>query len=63
MSDVYSPVSGTVIEKNPEVEATPELVNEDPYGRGWLVSIDAPESSLDDLLDAAGYRALIEAEG
>jgi len=63
VSDVYSPVSGTIIEKNPEVEATPELVNEDPYGRGWLVSIDAPASSLDDLLDAAGYRALIEAEG
>jgi glycine cleavage system H protein len=60
VSDVYSPVSGTVIEANAILETSPELVNEDPYGRGWLVAIDAPATSLEGLLDAAGYRALIE---
>ena len=63
VSDVYSPVSGTVIESNAEVQASPELVNEDPYGRGWLVAIDAPATSLEGLLDAAGYRAVIERAG
>ena len=60
VSDVYSPVSGTVIETNSLLETTPELVNEDPYGRGWLLTIDAPAASVDNLLDAAAYRALIE---
>ena len=60
VSDVYSPVSGTVIETNSRLETSPELVNEDPYGRGWLVTIDAPESSVEELLDAAAYRTLIE---
>ena len=60
VSDVYSPVSGTVIETNSLLETSPELVNEDPYGRGWLVRIDAPESSVEGLLDADAYRALIE---
>src|SRR5688500_8287827 len=63
VSDVYSPVSGTVIETNSLLETSPELVNEDPYGRGWLVTIDAPESSVDGLLDAAAYRTLIESAG
>ena len=59
VSDVYSPVSGRVVDRNAEVEQNPELINEDPYGRGWLVAID-PEGSLDALLDADGYRSLIE---
>jgi glycine cleavage system H protein len=59
VSDIYSPVSGRVLDKNPEVEHSPELVNEDPYGRGWLVSIE-PAGTLDGLLSAAEYRALIE---
>lgn len=63
VSDVYSPVSGTVIETNSLLETSPELVNEDPYGRGWLVTIDAPGSSVEELLDAAAYRALIESAG
>ena len=58
VSDIYSPVSGTVVEKNPEVEATPELINEDPYGRGWLVRINAREG-LDSLLDADDYRRFV----
>ena len=59
VSDVYSPVSGRVVDRNAEVEQNPELINEDPYGRGWLVAIDQ-EGGLDALLDADGYRRLIE---
>jgi glycine cleavage system H protein len=61
VSDVYSPVSGTVLERNSVVEQSPELVNEDPYGNGWLVAIDAPGSALDGLMTADEYRAAIEA--
>lgn len=60
VSDIYSPVSGKVIEKNAEVEANPELVNEDPYGRGWLVAIDGGGAGIDSLLSAGDYRKLIE---
>lgn len=61
VSDIYSPVTGTVLEKNAEVESSPELVNEDPYGKGWLVAIDAGGQTIDDLLSADDYRKLIEA--
>lgn len=57
VSDVYSPVSGSVLEKNAEVETNPELVNNDPYGAGWLVSIDAGEGSLEGLMSAEEYEA------
>lgn len=60
VSDIYSPVSGKVLEKNGEVEAAPELVNEDPYGRGWLVAIEGTEETIAGLLTADDYRALIE---
>ena len=63
VSDVYSPVSGTVGEKNAEVEAEPELINSDPYGRGWLVTIEGDELGLDGLLSASEYRSLIEGSG
>jgi glycine cleavage system H protein len=59
VSDVYSPVSGRVVDRNAEVEQNPELINEDPYGRGWLVAIE-PEGGLDALLDADAYRRHIE---
>ena len=59
VSDVYSPVSGTVLEKNGEVESKPELVNEDPYGRGWLVSIDASDGT-ESLLSASDYQRFLE---
>lgn len=62
VSDVYSPVSGTVIRKNVDVEQTPELINEDPYGKGWLVEIDAGDTRLEGLLDADNYRQLIEGQ-
>ncbi len=58
-SDVYSPVGGTVTEVNGAVEDSPELVNQDPYGDGWLFKLK-DVSGLDDLLDADGYAATIE---
>ncbi|HWC14013.1 MAG TPA: glycine cleavage system protein GcvH [Actinomycetota bacterium] len=60
VSDIYSPVTGKVVERNAELEQTPELVNEDPYGEGWLVAIDGGDASLDELMSAEQYRALIE---
>lgn len=57
VSDIYSPVSGTVSEKNAALEATPELVNSDPYGKGWLVAIE-PSGALEGLMDAAEYKKL-----
>jgi len=58
---VYSPVSGKVIERNAQLEERPELVNEDPYGEGWIVAIEVQDASdLDTLLDAAGYRKFVE---
>ncbi|HYI45749.1 MAG TPA: glycine cleavage system protein GcvH [Actinomycetota bacterium] len=61
VSDVYSPISGTVVEKNTEVEQTPELINSDPYGKGWLVAIE-PVGELGDLLSADDYRAFVESD-
>lgn len=59
VSDVYAPVSGTVVERNEALSDTPELVNSDPYGQGWMVLIEPTDpSEIDALLDAAGYRDL-----
>lgn len=65
VSDVYSPVTGTVVERNPLLDERPELLNEAPYGDGWIVVIEmADPSELDGLLDAGGYRAYLqEVEG
>ncbi len=63
VSEVYSPVSGTITEVNTELEAIPELVNQDCYGRGWMVRIDASElAELSDLMDASAYRDYIARE-
>jgi glycine cleavage system H protein len=60
VSDIYAPVSGTIIEVNGELEGTPELLNRDPYGEGWMFVIEMSDpSELDRLLDADAYRALI----
>lgn len=60
-SDVYSPVTGEVIEDNTEVEATPELVNSSPFENAWLIKLKiADESQLEGLLDAEAYEKLIE---
>ena len=64
VSDVYSPVTGTVIERNGALEDRPELVNEDPYGEGWMVALEvADRGELEGLMDADAYRAFAEAEG
>lgn len=61
VSDVYAPVSGTVVEVNTALEDTPELVNSDPYGEGWFAIIEATDlSELDSLADAATYEAGLE---
>jgi glycine cleavage system H protein len=60
VSDVYSPVTGKVLENNASLDPNPELINEDPYGKGWLVVIEGDGGSLDELMDAAAYRALVE---
>ncbi len=62
-SDVYAPVSGTVVEVNSSVEDAPELVNQDPYGDGWLFRIELEsEDALNDLLDADEYNELVSEE-
>jgi glycine cleavage system H protein len=62
VSDVYSPVSGTVVEKNAAAESNPQIVNEDPYGTGWLVAVEAG-GDQGELMDASAYRAFVEGEG
>ncbi|GAA4301655.1 glycine cleavage system protein GcvH [Compostibacter hankyongensis] len=62
VSDLYLPVAGTLTEKNPQVESTPELVNQDPYGEGWLVRMTVKNTAdIDTLLDAAAYEKLVSA--
>lgn len=58
VSDLYAPVTGTITERNGALEDSPELVNADPYGEGWLVVIQA-EGPTDDLLSAQEYKALL----
>ena len=59
-SDIYAPVSGTVVEANKALEGNPALINTDPFGEGWIfvLKMDDPEQ-VKQLKDAAGYRALI----
>lgn len=62
VSDVYSPVSGTIVERNPLLEERPELINQQPYAEGWLVTIQMRDAAqFDALLDAAAYTALLDA--
>jgi glycine cleavage system H protein len=61
VSDVYTPLTGSIAERNPLVDDRPELVNEQPYGDGWLVAIDVEDpGAFDALLDADAYRSLVE---
>jgi len=61
VSDVYAPVSGTVIERNAALEDRPELVNEQPYGDGWMIAIQGADGTdLGELLDAAAYEAFVQ---
>jgi len=63
VSDIYAPVSGTVVEVNQELPESPEMINEDPYGDGWLVKVKVSDpSELDNLLDHDEYEELVAAE-
>lgn len=55
LSDLFAPVSGTVVRVNGDLETQPELVNEDPYGKAWLIAIK-PEGPEEGLMDATAYR-------
>jgi glycine cleavage system H protein len=59
VSDIYAPVSGTVVARNEQLTDRPELINTDPYGSGWMIEIEvADPSATGSLLDAAGYAEL-----
>ncbi len=63
VSDIYSPISGTILERNAALEDSPELVNQEPYGAGWMVRIEALDlSQLDSLLTASEYQKFLESE-
>lgn len=60
VSDIFAPFSGKVIELNGDIKDSPELVNSDPYGKGWMLKVEISNASdLADLLDASAYQALI----
>jgi len=62
VSDLFLPVAGTITEKNPLLDSQPELVNQDPYGDGWMVKITLKDpADVEALMDAAAYQALIGA--
>jgi glycine cleavage system H protein len=61
VSDIFAPVSGTVVEVNGDLADAPERLNEDPYGDGWICTIEVDDpDQLTKLLDADAYRALVE---
>ena len=61
VSDMFMPIGGEVLEVNEKLEESPEVVNKDPYGEGWLIKIKiADPAELDELLDAAAYKNLLE---
>ena len=60
VSDLFLPMSGEIKEFNSELEANPELVNSDPYGKGWMIKVEVSNSSeLNNLLDATAYADLV----
>lgn len=61
VSDMFMPVSGVIAEVNPKLENTPDIVNKDPYGDGWIIKVKLSDpAQLDGLLSAEQYKALIE---
>jgi len=61
VSDIYAPVSGAIVEVNTALESTPEQLNQDPYGDGWMFVIEMSDAAqVDSLLDASAYRRLVE---
>ena len=63
VSEILSPVTGEVVEDNAALEGRPELVNQDPFGEGWLVRVKVGTGALDHLMDAAAYEAFLAEEG
>ncbi|NLT95467.1 MAG: glycine cleavage system protein GcvH [Clostridia bacterium] len=61
VSDIYAPVSGKVVAVNEELLDSPELINQDPYGKGWIIEMEITGGE-DELLDAAEYQKLVEEE-
>lgn len=60
VADVFMPVSGKVVEFNKELEGAPQLVNQDPYGKGWIVKVEMSNpAEVEGLLDAEAYKALL----
>lgn len=60
VADVFMPVSGKVVEFNKELEGAPQLVNQDPYGKGWIVKVEMSNpAEIEGLLDAEAYKALL----
>ena len=60
VSEIYAPVSGEIVESNEALEDTPEAINQDPYGQGWIFTLRMDDvSQVEDLLDAATYTGLI----
>jgi glycine cleavage system H protein len=61
VSDIYAPVSGTVVSRNDAIETSPETLNADPYGDGWIAEVEPSDpAAVEGLLDAAGYLAFVE---
>jgi glycine cleavage system H protein len=60
VSDIYSPVSGTIVERNDDLDKNPEIINSDPYGRGWLIVVEISDpAGLDGLMDADAYTKVV----
>lgn len=60
VSDLYAPIAGKIIELNEELEDQPEVVNEDPYGKGWMIKMSIEDDTqLNDLMDAEAYQKII----
>ena len=61
VSDLFMPIKGTVLEINSNIESTPEIVNEDPYDKGWIIKIEISENQdIENLLSADDYRKMID---
>src|SRR3954453_7197799 len=61
VSEIFSPVAGTIAEVNSDLTDTPQMINEDPYGKGWIFSVDlADAAEVGSLMDAAAYQTFLE---
>lgn len=64
VSDLYSPITGTVTEINSDLDDDPMIINRDPYGDGWMIRLEiGNQDEIDNLLDSAGYTKLVEEQG